>query len=139
MRPRCASGSTGKRIGKALAVRIAVDVSPLSHPRTGIGNYMRGMLGGLLAAGAGRHELVAFAPTSGPGKRRIRAALEPFRLDLRLVVLLFAHAWRATWSRAAWPPVERFLGDLVVLHFSVWMYLLKRGGIRTTTIYDFVT
>jgi hypothetical protein len=29
-------------------VRIVVDVSPLSHPRTGIGNYIRGMMAGLV-------------------------------------------------------------------------------------------
>ena len=44
-------------------MRIAFDVSPLSHPRTGIGNYVRGSLAGLAEAAAGTHELVAFAPT----------------------------------------------------------------------------
>ena len=36
------------------AVRIVVDVSPLSHPRTGIGNYIRGSLAGMAAAAGGR-------------------------------------------------------------------------------------
>ena len=31
-------------------MRIVVDVSPLSHPRTGIGNYIRGSLAGMCAA-----------------------------------------------------------------------------------------
>ena len=31
-------------------MRIVVDVSPLSHPRTGIGNYIRGSLAGMAAA-----------------------------------------------------------------------------------------
>ena len=50
-------------------MRIAVDVSPLSHPRTGIGNYLRGMVGGLAAAGGGQHEVFGFAPTSLRGPR----------------------------------------------------------------------
>ncbi|MDP8911813.1 MAG: glycosyltransferase family 4 protein [Actinomycetota bacterium] len=119
-------------------MRIALDVSPLSHPRTGIGNYMRGMVGGLVAASDGRHELVPFAPTSAPGRRRIEEALAPFALDLRIVVLPFAHAWRTAWSRVAWPPVERFLGPLDVLHFSDWMYPPQAGGVRATTVHDLV-
>jgi len=47
-------------------MRVVVDVSPLSHPRTGIGNYIRGSLAGMTAAAGGRHELVAFAPFGGP-------------------------------------------------------------------------
>ena len=57
-------------------MRIAFDVSPLSHPLLGIGNYLRGSLGGLVGAAAGEHEVVAFAPTSVQGPGRIREALE---------------------------------------------------------------
>ena len=39
-------------------MRIAVDVSPLSHPPTGIGNYIRGSLAGLAEAAGAEHELV---------------------------------------------------------------------------------
>ncbi len=119
-------------------MRIAVDVSPLSHPRTGIGNYIRGMLAGLVAAAGPDDELVAFAPTSLPGKRRIRAALAGLPLDLRLVFLPFAHEWRTAWSRLGRPGVERFLGPIDVLHFSDWMYPPQRSGLRVTTIHDLV-
>ena len=44
-------------------MRIAFDVSPLSHERTGVNNYIRGSLAGLAAAASG-DEIVAFAPTS---------------------------------------------------------------------------
>ena len=86
-------------------MRIALDVSPLSHPRTGIGNYMRGSIAGLAEAAAGGHELVAFAPTSPQGRRTIPAALEGVPLDLRLRFLPFAHLWRQGWSRLGRPPV----------------------------------
>jgi glycosyltransferase involved in cell wall biosynthesis len=119
-------------------VRIAFDVSPLSHPRSGIGTYLRGSLAGLVQAAAGEHEIVAFAPTSPQGLRAIPAALEGIPLDLRLCFLPFAHAWRQAWSRLGWPPLERFLGPIDVLHFSDWMYPPQRGGLRVTTIHDLV-
>ena len=55
-------------------MRIAFDVSPLSHPLLGIGNYVQGSLGGLVEVAGGAHEIVAFAPTSIRGSDRIRAA-----------------------------------------------------------------
>src|SRR4029079_16464586 len=75
---------------KADALRIVVDVSPLSLPRTGIGNYLRGMVGGL-AQVAREHEIVAFAPTGLRGTRRVREALEPIPVERRLVTLPAAH------------------------------------------------
>ena len=49
-------------------MRIAFDVSPLSHERTGVNNYILGSLRGLAeAAGAAGDEVVAFAPTSPRG------------------------------------------------------------------------
>jgi glycosyltransferase involved in cell wall biosynthesis len=119
-------------------VRIAFDVSPLSHPRTGVGNYIRGSLTGLAAAAGGEHEIVAFAPTSSKGLRAIPAALEGIPVDVRLRFLPLAHFWRQAWSRLQRPPVERFLGPVDVLHFSDWMYPPQRAGVRATTIHDLV-
>ena len=119
-------------------MRILVDVTPLSHPRTGIGNYLRGMVAGLAEAGEGRHELVCFGPTSLPGKRRIGEALAGLPVELRLGFVPFAHAWRTAWSRLGRPPAERFLGRFDVLHFSDWMYPPQRGGLRATTVHDLV-
>ncbi len=119
-------------------MRILVDVTPLSHPRTGIGNYLRGMVAGLAEASEGRHELVCFGPTSLPGKRRIKEALAGLPVELRLGFVPFAHAWRTAWSRLGRPPAERFLGELDVLHFSDWMYPPQRAGLRATTIHDLV-
>ena len=119
-------------------MRIAFDVSPLSHPRTGIGNYLRGSLAGLAEAAGGEHEIVAFAPTSPQGLRNIPAALAGIPVELRLRFLTFAHFWRQGWSRLGRPPVERFLGPVDVLHFSDWMYPPQRAGIRATTIHDLV-
>jgi len=119
-------------------VRIAFDVSPLSHPRTGVGNYLLGSLRGLLAAAAGRHEVVAFAPVSAHGSRLVEEALDGLDVERRLPALPFAHAWRTAWSRVQRPAAERWLGDFDVLHFSDWMYPPQRAGVRATTIHDLV-
>jgi glycosyltransferase involved in cell wall biosynthesis len=119
-------------------MRIAFDVSPLSHPLAGIGNYIRGSLAGLVEAAGGRHEIVAFAPTSPRGRRAIPAALNGIDADVRLWPLLPSHAVRVAWSRLGRPGVERLLGPVDVLHFSDWMYPPQRGGVRATTIHDLV-
>jgi alpha-1,3-rhamnosyl/mannosyltransferase len=119
-------------------MRIAFDVSPLSHPLLGIGNYMQGSLGGLVEAAATEHEVVAFAPTSIRGPGRIRAALAGIDVELRTWPLPFSHAVRTAWSRAGRPAAERVLGSFDVLHFSDWMYPPQRAGVRATTIHDLV-
>ncbi len=120
-------------------MRIAFDVSPLSHERTGVNNYIRGSLLGLaVAATAAGDEIVAFAPTSPAGRRVIPEALHGIPVELRLVTLPGAHGWRTAWSRLGWPPAERWLGRFDVLHFSDWMYPPQRAGLRATTIHDLV-
>jgi glycosyltransferase involved in cell wall biosynthesis len=120
-------------------MRIAFDVSPLSHERTGVNNYIRGSLRGLaeVARPAG-HEIVAFAPTSPAGRRVIPEALAGLDVELRLVALPGAHGWRTAWSMLGRPAAERFLGHFDALHFSDWMYPPQRGGVRATTIHDIV-
>jgi glycosyltransferase involved in cell wall biosynthesis len=119
-------------------MRIVVDVTPLALPRTGIGNYVRGMLRGLTEAD-GRHQVVAFSAVAPPGKRRIKQALEGLRVDSRLVLVPpKSHYWRTAWSRLGRGPVEWLAGPLDVFHFSDWMYPPQRAGVRATTIHDLV-
>ena len=73
-------------------MRIVFDVSALSHRRTGVGNYVRGSLAGLVDAAAGRHEILAWAPASRDGARLIRQALQGIDVEVRLPALPFAHA-----------------------------------------------
>ena len=135
--PRRARGVRAPAPGEH--VRIVFDVSPLSHERTGVNNYIRGSLAGLAAAAQrDGHEVVAFAPTSPEGRRVIPEALDGIPVELRLVTLLGAHGWRTAWSRLGWPPTERWLGPFDVLHFTDWMYPPQRHGLRATTIHDLV-
>ena len=119
-------------------MRIVVDVSPLSHPRTGIGNYIRGSLAGMAEARSGRHELVAFAPTSLRGPARIRAALDGITVSRRLLPVPASHALRTAWSRAGHPAVERLAGALDAFLFSEWMYPAQRAGVRATVFHDLI-
>ncbi len=119
-------------------MRIAFDVSPLSHQLLGIGNYIRGSLAGLVEVSGDDHEVVAFAPTSIRGPERIRAALAGIDVELRTWRLPFSHAVRTAWSRLGRPAGERLLGDFDVLHFSDWMFPPQRAGVRATTIHDLV-
>ena len=120
-------------------MRIVVDVTPLSHPRTGVGNYLRGSLRGLAEAAAGEHEIVAFAPVSMLARKRLEEAIDGIAVDRRLVTLPpSAHLWRTLWSRLGTPPVERLTGPLDVFHFSDWMYPRQRSGLRSTIIHDLV-
>jgi glycosyltransferase involved in cell wall biosynthesis len=117
-------------------VRIVVDVSPLARPRTGIGNYLRGMVAGLVEVAGSSHEVVAFGPSGPGGRGRIAAALAGLGAELRLPLL--PHVARTAWSRAGHFAVERVVGPLDVFHFSDWMYPPQRAGVRATTVHDLV-
>jgi glycosyltransferase involved in cell wall biosynthesis len=118
-------------------MRIAFDVSPLSHERTGVNNYLLGSLRGLAEAASG-DEIVAFAPTSLYGPAPIRAALSGLDVEMRLLPLPASHALRTAWSLAGRPSAERWLGAFDVLHFSDWLTPPQRAGVRATTVHDIV-
>lgn len=115
-------------------MRIVVDVSPLSHPRTGIGNYIRGMLRGLVEAGAG--DVVAFAPASGRGAEQIARSLDGLPVAREIRRLPVAYAWREAWSALRRPRLERVLGRFDVFHLSDWLHVPQARGVRAVTVYD---
>src|SRR4051812_35857324 len=94
----------------SVLVRIVIDVSPLSVPRTGIGNYTRGLVAGLAEAVDGRHERVALGLWGPGGRRRIRGALAGLEVELRLPLFPGAKWGRSGGSRLGRPPVERVVG-----------------------------
>jgi glycosyltransferase involved in cell wall biosynthesis len=117
-------------------VRIAYDVTPLSHPRTGVGNYILGALKGMLEAGDGVHELIAFGPVSIRGRKVLDEALAGLDVERRILTVPFAHATRRAWGALGRPLAERVVGQLDVLHFSDWMLPPQRRGLRATMIHD---
>src|SRR5205823_3778721 len=118
------------------SVRIAYDVTPLSHPRTGVGNYILGALTGMVEAAGGEHELVAFGPVSIRGRKRLDEALAGLPVSRRVVTVPFGHAVRTAWSRLGRPSAERFLGPVDVVHFSDWMVPPAAPRVRATMIHD---
>jgi glycosyltransferase involved in cell wall biosynthesis len=119
-------------------MRIVYDVTPLSLPRTGIGNYIRGSLAGLAAAAGDEHEIVALAVTGPRGLRAIPDALDGIPVTRRLRILPPARFWRTAWSRVRRPALERLVGRFDVLHFSDWWFPPQAAGLRTTTIHDVI-
>ena len=117
-------------------MRIAYDVTPLSHPRTGVGNYILGALKGMVEAADGSHELIAFGPVSIRGRKLLDAALADLPVERRIATVPFGHAVRTAWSRLGQPPAERFLGQMDVLHFTDWMVPPGRPPVRATMIHD---
>jgi glycosyltransferase involved in cell wall biosynthesis len=117
-------------------VRIAYDVTPLSHPRTGVGNYILGALKGMAEAADGSHELVAFGPVSIRGRKLLDFTLGDLPIERRISTVPFGHAVRTAWSRLGRPPAEHFLGHMDVLHFTDWMVPPGRPRVRATMIHD---
>jgi glycosyltransferase involved in cell wall biosynthesis len=117
-------------------VRIAYDVTPLSHPRTGVGNYILGALAGMVEAANGRHEFVAFGPVSVRGRGLLDETIDGLPIEKRILTVPFAHATRRAWSRLRRPPAERFVGAFDALHFTDWMVPPQRAGVRATMIHD---
>jgi glycosyltransferase involved in cell wall biosynthesis len=119
-------------------VRIVFDVTPLSLPRTGIGNYLRGAVAGLGEAAAGEHDVVALAVTGPRGLRAVPAALDGTPVEREIRFLPLARAWRAAWSRLGWPPLECLVGPFDAFCFSDWWYPPQRGGVRATIVHDLI-
>jgi glycosyltransferase involved in cell wall biosynthesis len=117
-------------------VRIAYDVTPLSHPRTGIGNYILGALKGMLEAPGPERALVVFGPVSIRGRRRLEQTLDGLPVEKSLFTVPAAHATRRAWGALGRPGAERFLGDFDALHFTDWMIPPQKRGIRATMIHD---
>jgi glycosyltransferase involved in cell wall biosynthesis len=117
-------------------VRIAYDVTPLSHPRTGVGNYILGALRGIVEEAHGAHELVAFGPVSIRGRKLLDEALDGLDVERRIVTVPFAHATRRAWGSFGRPAAERFVGEFDILHFTDWMRPPQRSGARATMIHD---
>jgi len=115
-------------------VRVAYDVTPLSHPRTGVGNYILGALRGMVEVGG--HELVAFGPVSIRGRKLLDEALTGLDNERKVVTVPFAHATRRAWGALGHPAAERFVGGFDVLHFTDWMRPPQRAGVRATMIHD---
>ena len=119
-------------------MRLVFDVTPLSVPRTGIGNYLLGSLRAAAENAGGEHELIALALAEGAGLRRIEEALVDVPVELVALGHRLPNLWRRAWSAAGVPRLERVLGRFDALHITDWWHPPQAHGIRATTIYDLI-
>ena len=129
-----ATGESARRTLQRLRLppaqmRIVVDVSPLSHPLAGIGNYIRGSLarprrrGGRVATRSSPSRPRACAGRSG-SERRCGVSTSSFACG-RCPPLTRCALGGAS---AGGPPPSDCSGSFDVLHFSDWMYPPQRAG-----------
>jgi glycosyltransferase involved in cell wall biosynthesis len=114
-------------------VRIVVDATPLTVQRSGIGNYIRGAIGGLEEAGC---EVVPFAVCSTSGRPVVQEALGD--REIRFLQVPGANVVRRAWSAAKWPRLERLVGAFDGSFLSDWWYPPQASGVRATVVHDLV-
>jgi len=108
-------------------MRIALDATPLLGQRSGVGNYVRGLLDGLAELDDGPDALLTLFSIRGsvPGPLPARTRPAPRRAPARLL--------RRTWTRWGWPPAEVLTGRVEVFHGTNFMLppLARAGGLVT--------
>lgn len=108
-------------------MRIALDATPLLGQRSGVGNYVQGLVQGLAELDTGPDVLLTLfsirGSVPGPLPRRTRPA--PRRAPARLL--------RRAWRRWPWPPAEALTGRVDVFHGTNFVVppLARAGGLVT--------
>jgi glycosyltransferase involved in cell wall biosynthesis len=118
-------------------VRVAFDVTPLSVPRTGIGNYLRGVLSEL-GAGDGAPEVVAFSLCDRPGTATVEQAIAGLPVRSVSLTMPAANVVRRGSSAIGRPRLERWLGRVDAVHLSDWWHPAQQSGVRAVTVHDLV-
>jgi glycosyltransferase involved in cell wall biosynthesis len=108
-------------------MRIALDATPLLGQRSGVGNYVRGLVDGLSGLDEGPEILLTLFSVRGsvPGPLPARTRPAPRRAPARLL--------RRTWSRWSWPPAEVLTGRVAAFHGTNFVLppLARAGGLVT--------
>lgn len=111
----------------APAPSVALDATPLLGQRSGVGNYVRGLVDGLAALDDGPDVLLTLFSIRGtvPGPLPARTRPAPRRAPARLL--------RRTWSRWSWPPAELLTGRVAAFHGTNFVLppLARAGGLVT--------
>ena len=118
-------------------MRVGFDVTPLSVRRTGIGNYLHGVLSELGAGDEGP-EVVAFSLCGREGTAMVEQALAGLPVRPATMTLPAANIVRRGWSMLGRPPLERSVGPLDAVHLSDWWHPPQKDGIRAVTVHDLV-
>jgi glycosyltransferase involved in cell wall biosynthesis len=108
-------------------MKVGIDATPLLGTRTGIGNYVAGLLDGFVSLGVAPPVLTAFT------WRGVDALPEgwpraPRRFSARVL--------QAAWLRTDWPPVEWLTGLLDVFHGTNFVLPPTRRARGVVTVHD---
>ena len=112
-------------------MRILADYRPALRERTGVGEYIHGLIGGYSAAHPG--EVTLF--TSSWKDRLpsgVAAELGAEAIDRRIPVRVL----NLLWHRAGWPPIEDISGDFDVVHAAHPLLIPARRAAQVVTIHD---
>jgi glycosyltransferase involved in cell wall biosynthesis len=111
-------------------MRIALDATPLLGQRSGVGNYVRGLVDGLAELDDGPEVLLTLFSVRGavpaPLPRRTRPA--PRRAPARLL--------RRTWARWSWPPAELLTGRVDAFHGTNFVVPPLSRAAGLVTVHD---
>jgi glycosyltransferase involved in cell wall biosynthesis len=115
-------------------LRVALDATPLLGTRTGVGRFCAGALAALGALSVdGGLEVSAFAVT---WRRRHRLpALLPDGVEARQRAMP-ARPLHAAWAHSTSPVIERFVGDVDVVHGTNFVVPPTRSAVRVLTVHD---
>lgn len=111
-------------------MRIALDVSPITPTRTGVGNYCYYLLKHLLAL-AREDTFLGFSS----GSSRVDLGVMSSRVRHRHVPLPTRVLYQL-WTRLSWPKVDSWLGGADVYHATNYFLAPTRTARRVVTIHD---
>jgi glycosyltransferase involved in cell wall biosynthesis len=108
-------------------MRVGLDATPLLGRRTGVGNYVAGLLRGFAELAAPEVVLAAFT------WRGVDGLPEEYARARRR---FSARALQAAWVRSDWPPVEALCGPVDVFHGTNFVLPPTRRAGGVVTIHD---
>jgi glycosyltransferase involved in cell wall biosynthesis len=109
-------------------VRLGIDATPLLGQRTGIGNYVAGLLDGLREVATPPEVVLTAFTWRGVDGLPSEYAKAPRRFSARLL--------QEAWMRADWPPVEALSGRVDVFHGTNFVLPPTRRAAGVLSIHD---
>lgn len=117
-------------------MKIAIDISQLAYPNTGVANYVAHLVENLIEVDPHNEYILFFSSLRGKipqdflKKVSGRAKIKIFRLPPAMLDLL--------WNRLHIAPVENFVGEVDIFISSDWCQPPSRHAKLSTVLYDLI-
>lgn len=119
-----------------IAMRIALDATPLLGPRTGVGRYVAGLVEAMTELPGGEPDEIVLVPFTWRGTADLAlvapAAPQVRRRRRRLPMRLL----QAAWAALPFPPVEWLAGQVDVFHATNFVAPPARRAATVVTVHD---